>query len=518
MTVHVDISLPVPGERIAAWEEAELLARMWEKDPTVWFDPPRDETADRLGWLDLPTESVALIPQIRQLAAEAVADGITDLVLCGMGGSSLAPEVFADTLPTEAGHPKLTVIDTTHPDAVAAVHEATDPSTTWYLVSSKSGGTLETMSLFRSFWAAATDALDDPGAHFLAVTDPDSGLSELAAERGFRATVLANPDVGGRYSALSAFGLVPAGIIGADIEALLESGRAAAHACGPNAAAGSNPGVSLGIALGHAAKAGRVVARFGSEDPVGALPIWIEQLIAESTGKESVGIVPVDGGPLPDTLDSSVLVSIGAEPDEAADVRMRVDDPYDIGGAMFILEFATAVAGVELGIQPFDQPDVQLAKTLAHRAMSGDLPVAGTQPEPISDDFALPRARPLFVSLQAYVAPTADVAQALDDLRAVLTGRLDTFVTVGYGPRFLHSTGQLHKGGPSGGWFVQFVDRSRGDLPVPETDYTFGELIAAQAAGDRAALADRGRDLVAVDLGTDVVGSINRLVELIGGD
>jgi transaldolase/glucose-6-phosphate isomerase len=311
---------------------------------------------------------------------------------------------------------------------------------------------------------------------------------------------------------------VPAGIIGADIEALLASARTAAQACRPGGEPMANPGLAIGIALGVAASAGRVVARFSADDPVEALPIWIEQLIAESTGKESQGIIPVDGGPLPDSHDDAILISIGAEPDASADIRMRVDEPSDIGAAMFLLEFATAVAGAELGIQPFDQPDVQLAKTLATKAMAGDLPAGGPQPQPITDDLALPSERPLFVSIQAFVAPTEEATRALEDLRAILTGRLDAFVTVGYGPRFLHSTGQLHKGGPAGGWFIQFVDRSRSDLPVPETDYTFGELLAAQAAGDRAALADRDRNVTMIDLGTDVVGSIDRLVGMVAGD
>ena len=518
MTVHLDIAAEIPGDALTRWVDDDAVRRLWDKDPTVWFDPPREEIDNRLGWLDLPTSSMELIEPIEELAATAATLGITDLVLCGMGGSSLAPEVFAATLPTAPGHPRLTVIDTTHPDAVAAVHAATDPATTWYLVSSKSGGTLETMSLFRSFWAVAAEQLDEPGAQFIAVTDPGSGLEALAAERGFRATILADPDVGGRYSALSAFGLVPAGIIGADIGRLLQSGAAAAAACAPEVDASANPGLLIGVALGAAASEGRIIARFGASEPVAALPIWIEQLIAESTGKDGVGVVPVDGGPMPDSNDGAVMVSIGARPDPTADIRMAVEDPHDIAGAMFLLEFATAVVGAELGIHPFDQPDVQLAKTLAHQAMQGELPAGGPQPTPIGDGARVHAEQaPRYVSVQTYVAPTNHTDAALERLRSALTERFDAFVTVGYGPRFLHSTGQLHKGGPPGGLFIQLVDHPLATQAVPETDFTFDQLIAAQAAGDRAALADRDRMVIAFDLGSDPAGGIDRVTAAVSG-
>lgn len=515
MTVHIDVGTPAPTSTISRWDDEQRVQRLWSKDPTIWFDPEREEIANRLGWLDLPVTSADLIPVIDELAAAAVADGVTDLVLCGMGGSSLAPEVFAATLPVAPGHPALTVIDTTHPDAVAAVHDATDPSTTWYLVSSKSGGTLETLSLFRSFWASASEQLANPGDHFIAITDPGSSLARLADERGFRTTIIADPDVGGRYSALSAFGLVPAGIVGADVQRLLASARTAAEACGPSAPAASNPGIVLGVALGSAATSGRVVAHFDASDPAGSLPIWIEQLIAESTGKDGQGIVPVDGGPIPRTSDRSVTISIGEHPDARADIRIALDDPYDIAGAMFILEVATAVAGAEIGIHPFDQPDVQLAKTLAHQAMEGRLPDGGPEPVPLGSAVVDidPDSPPLYISVQAYVEAHEATDAALTELRDVLAERHDSFVTIGYGPRFLHSTGQLHKGGPPGGIFLQLVDRPRTTMPVPETEYTFNDLVSAQAAGDRAALAGRDRTVIAIDLGNDAATGIRRVTE-----
>ena len=503
VSVHIDSKLAAPI--VTRWEDQDLTARLWAKDPTVWFDPPRPETANRLGWLDLPSASRDLEPLIDSLARDARAEGITDIVLCGMGGSSLAPEVFAATLPAPENAPVLTVIDSTHPDAVAAVSASTSPSTTWYVVSSKSGGTLETLSLFRHFWSEADDVLEDTGSHFIAVTDPGSSLAALAAERNFRAVVLADPDVGGRYSALTAFGLVPAGLVGADVGRLLDSAAAAARACGPDVPAAENPGVLMGAAFGTASGVQVPTLYFDATAPATALPIWIEQLVAESTGKEDRGILPVAGGGVVPGGEATI-VSIGSSPHEEATVLLRFDDPYDIGGAMFLLEFATAVAGEVISIQPFDQPDVQLAKTLAHEAMEGRLDASG--PDPVSVAEAGPALTESlqsagYVSIQAYLAPTPETDELLDRLASAIAMATDRYVTIGYGPRFLHSTGQLHKGGPAGGVFLQLLDEPQRTVPVPETDFTFNELVAAQATGDRAALFDRRRIVVAVDLGQD---------------
>jgi transaldolase/glucose-6-phosphate isomerase len=509
------------GTTRARWERDDLMARLWRKDPTVWFDPPRPEIDDRLGWLDLPASSRALVPRLAQLASQARAEGVTDVVLCGMGGSSLAPEVFARTLPVPDGYPRLTVIDTTHPDAVGAVTERTDPTTTWYLVSSKSGGTLETMSLFRHFWARAGASVADPGSHFLAITDPGSSLEQLAHERGFREVVLADPNVGGRYSALSAFGLVPAALIGADIGRLLDAGDRAAAACSAEVPLDANPAFLVGAYLGSAAMAGRPIAHFGATEPATALPVWIEQLIAESTGKEGRGIVPVDGGPVPSDATDIVTVALGASSDSSAEVSIAFDDPYDVAGAMVILEVATAVAGEILGIHPFDQPDVQVAKTLAHRAMSGDLDDVGPDPAPITaagtGDLiaAALGSSPLYVSIQAYLPTTEASDGALDRIRTRITEATGRPVTVGHGPRFLHSTGQLHKGGPPGGLFIQVTDDPSTIVPVPETEFTFNELIAGQAAGDRAALAERNRAVVAISVTDDRNTGLERLAGLI---
>jgi transaldolase/glucose-6-phosphate isomerase len=505
VTVSVDIDPQIMADAVARWEGDELVRRIWHKDPTVWFDPPRPETSNRLGWLNLPTSSEVLVEPVRALAEEARRAGVTDVVLCGMGGSSLAPEVFAASLPA-ASAPRLTVIDSTHPDAVSAVASSTDPAATWYVVSSKSGGTLETMSLFRFFWSQADAAVDDPGDHFIAVTDPGSSLAELAEERGFRAVFLADPDVGGRYSALSAFGLVPAGLVGIDIGLLLDSGREAARACDSDAPIAENPGFAIGVAFGNAGGVDVPTLYFDAAGPATALPAWIEQLIAESTGKENRGILPVAGGGIVPGAGATV-VGIGSQPSGTASVSLRFDDSHDIGGAMFLLEFATAVAGEIIGIQPFDQPDVQLAKTLAHDAMEGRL--ATTGPDPVSPNDAVSAlsdalAAPAYVAIQAYLASTVDTDDRLAELARVIAQRTDRYAPIGYGPRFLHSTGQLHKGGPAGGVFIQLLDRPSHHLEVPESGFSFNSLISAQAAGDRAALVDRGREVVAIELGDEV--------------
>jgi len=522
-----DISMPSDASGIAAahaeeWAAANVLERFWSKDPTVWADPEIPETSDRLGWLDAPTSSRSLIGTVASLHAQAISEGITDIVLCGMGGSSLAPEVFAATLPKDGNSPVLTVIDSTHPRAVAAVGSATDPVTTWYIIASKSGGTIETMSLFRYFWMRADEVLDDPGCHFVAITDPGTSLGSLAADRGFRSTIHADPDVGGRYSALTAFGLVPTGLIGGDIAGLLDSADRAASSCGPGTPLSENPGFTLGALLAERARQGTDKAQFVGSPPATTIGIWTEQLIAESTGKEGKGIVPIDGGPTPTGATDATVVAVGSASSREADIAIQFDDPHDIGGAMFVLEFATAVAGRCLGINPFDQPDVQLAKKLASAAMEGGLGPDKSPPVPVDDQqwvgdlMESPYARQAsYVSVQAYVPQTSETTALLNDLRLALTDAFNAFVTIGFGPRFLHSTGQLHKGGPGNGVYLQIVDDTGEALEIPGTDSTFNELIAAQAMGDRAALVDRDRSVTAVDLGTDTIRGLAMITERI---
>jgi transaldolase/glucose-6-phosphate isomerase len=522
MTLRV--SLPLDSTSVVAreaelWRDGQVMERLWLKDPTVWADPLTPEIADRLGWLDAPADSRSLIPQIEALRDKAIESGITDIVLLGMGGSSLAPEVFASTLPLDESCPKLTVLDSTHPTSVRNVTSATHPSTTWYIVASKSGGTVETMSLFRHFWAQVADRIAHPGSHFLAVTDPGTSLESLATDRGFRATVIADPNVGGRYSALTAFGLVPTGLVGGDISLLLDRAEAAALSCRPEAPLEANPAFGIGAVLANRAGGGADKAQFVSASPVATIGIWIEQLIAESTGKHGVGIVPIDGGPsIPNDPDATV-VAIGNVPAQTGDITISVDDPYDVAGVMFILELATAVAGKCLDINPFDQPDVQLAKKLATTAMEGDIGVDETPPVDVSDSVwidsftaVLREQSPTYISIQAYVPQSRSATAILNKMRSMLSEESRSYATVGFGPRFLHSTGQLHKGGPSGGLYLQIISNTGKILDVPESDYSFNELIAAQARGDRAALADRGRNVIAVRIGDDVDEGLTEMV------
>jgi transaldolase/glucose-6-phosphate isomerase len=521
----VQVSLPSASTELVAaeataWRTGDVLKRLWAKDPTVWADPPVPETADRLGWLDASASSRPLISSIQSLHADAIENGITDIVLCGMGGSSLAPEVFAATLPVATGSPKLTVIDSTHPVAISRVASATSPASTWYIIASKSGGTIETMSLFRYFWVEAQQHLGNPGGHFIAITDPGTSLESLASERGFRATFLADSNVGGRYSALTAFGLVPTGLAGGDVTRLLDSAAQAARSCSPSTPLEANPGFGIGAVLAARARLGEDKAQFLCTTPVETIAIWIEQLIAESTGKEGVGIVPIGGGSQLIDDRGATVVGIGSPPFPDVDIEISVDDPYDVAGVMFVLEFATAVAGRCLGINPFDQPDVQLAKKLAATAMSGELSTDVSPPVKVSDmgwtealTSKIAGSVPSYVSIQAYVAQTPETEARLKELRRVLTEASGAFVTVGFGPRFLHSTGQLHKGGPPGGLYLQIVNDTGDPLEVPESGFTFNELIAAQARGDRAALTDRDRAVIAVDLGADTDAGLMSMVE-----
>ena len=396
-------------------------------------------------------------------------------------------------------------------------------------MSSKSGGTSETTSFFRYFWSRYPAG--DAGRHFIAITDPGTSLETLAAERRFRRVFQAPPDVGGRYSALSVFGLVPAALIGADVGAILDHALAMAAVCGRGREGADNPAVALGVALGALARAGRDKLTIFASPSVSQLPAWIEQLVAESTGKQGVGIIPVVEEPLQAVEhygSDRVFVSIaldGADGDALAKslaplaerghpvVSIALDSTTGVGQEFFRWELATAVAGAQLGIHPFDQPDVQLAKDLARRAMeapaggdrSGSVPAladpstwagsshAGSVPSvPATTSVCRPTSR------RVRRPPTR-----LRLLRERLGRRAGVATTLGLGPRFLHSTGQLHKGGPDSGLFLQLVDRPTVDLPVPETSYTFGQLIRAQADGDAAALEQRGRRLLRIDLGSD---------------
>ena len=539
--------------RLAQWRAAGLGRGLWAKDPTVWFEEPVAQISDRLGWLDLPSVMAGQIEGIERFADQVCGEGTRHVVLLGMGGSSLAPEVFAAALGGGAQYPELIVLDSTHPAAVAEVERRIDIARTLFLVSSKSGTTLETLSLFRTFWRRAGDSGSGgsgPGRRFVAITDAGSPLADLAAERGFRNTFLAPADVGGRYSALSVFGLVPAALAGMDIRRLLAGAQAMAEACGPGVAETENPALVLGAALAELARSGRDKLTFLTSPALIALPAWIEQLIAESIGKEGIGIVPVAGeapGDAADYGDDRFFVSItlaGDGPGEASGpmlsaliaaghplARIELSDVTGLAQEMFRWQLAVAAAAAALGVHPFDQPDVEIAKELARQAMAPAAPgaesaevdradsIGAGDPEALMQALSAwtGGARPGdYIALQAYLAPTEGTTTALTDIRLALRDRLTLAVTLGFGPRFLHSTGQLHKGGPDNGLFLQLVDRPDDDIAIPETDYGFAALIRAQALGDLAALEQRRRRVLRVDLGTDTASGLAALAKALG--
>jgi transaldolase/glucose-6-phosphate isomerase len=441
---------------------AELVERIWARDAGVWTGA---DEAQWLGWLDEPARMRERVDELAQFAREAAAEFST-FVLLGMGGSSLAPEVLRRTFDADSFH----VVDTTHPAAIRRVAEQLDLDATLFLVSSKSGGTLETRSQADFFW----ERTGGQGRQFVAITDPGSGLEALARDRGFRWTFAGEPTIGGRYSALSAFGIVPAALMGIDLTRLLDRAQEMREAC---RLGDGNPGLELGLQLGEGWREGRDKVSI-SPNP-GGFGLWVEQLLAESTGKNGRGLVPVvDGGEGPD-------VQVG---------EVRVADPYELGQEFFRWELATAVAGSIIGINPFDQPNVQEAKdrTGAILERGGEI---GLEPEGSAEQLLAAAREGDYVAILAFVDPASE--ERLHPLveRARATGCV---VTTGLGPRYLHSTGQLHKGGPPSGLFLQVVDDTGEELPIPGQPFGFGGLIKAQAAGDYEALKERGRRVARV--------------------
>jgi transaldolase/glucose-6-phosphate isomerase len=447
---------------MAVASQQELVERIWSRDPTVWTGGDEDRW---LGWLDEPARVQERLGGIRSFAEEARSE-FTTFVLLGMGGASLAPEVLKRTF----GVRDLHVLDTTHPAMIRHAEESIDLERAMFVVSSKSGGTLETLSHFEYFWAKSRN----PRA-FVAVTDPGSGLERQAAERGLR-VFFGEPTIGGRYSALSPFGIVPAALMGIDVERLLANAERMVDASRTDA----NPGLQLGLSLGDAWRDGRDKVAINPNP--GGFGLWAEQLIAESTGKQGTGLVPA-----PDESPDG--------PDRQA-AAIELADPYSIGGEFFRWQFAVAVAGSILEINPFDQPDVQAAKDRTTVVLaSGEDPEL--EPQGSLDELLTGAEPPQYIAIQAFIDPIREreLQPLIDRCRA--TGCV---VTRGLGPRYLHSTGQLHKGGPPTGLFVQVVDDVGAEVPIPGRDFGFGRLIRAQAEGDFRSLRERGRRIIRVRL------------------
>ena len=565
-TTEIDPPRLALGDADAAYRAAveraraeDWVNRLFDRDTTLWSTDERVQAAiaDRLGWLDAPELFTERIPALEGFGDGVVERGFTTAVVLGMGGSSLAPGLVHETFGTQEGYLDLRVLDSTDPAAVAATFDDLDPLRTLSIVASKSGTTVEPNGFLADAWKRVEDALDRvhhhvyqrPGDAFIAITDPGKSLDAIPHHDDFYEVFLNPPDVGGRYSALTYFGLVPSSLIGIDLDALLAAATTMAGACRqPDPEV--NPGVSLGLAIGTLAKAGRDKLTLLIDDEIGGFGAWLEQLLAESTGKRGVGIVPVDLEPLgtpqvygPDRafVRISLLDSDDGGRDALADaleaaghpvIRIELSDPIDLGAEAWRWEIATAVAGAVLGIDPFDQPNVEEAKELTRKVLDqaehGGTPDAPPPPVAEGDGLTLYGDAPLrlttadggvpeelarhlgrrkdtaYLAIQAFIAPGADRDAVFARIRARLrdaTGRPTTF---GYGPRFLHSTGQLHKGGPATGWFLQLTSDHPVDRAIPGWPYTFGQLIDAQAAGDFAAIEAHDLPILRVHLGSDV--------------
>lgn len=512
--------------RLAQLDQAAVVRRISEKDAALWTSNGTVETEirDRLGWLQVADRMEQRVPELEELRKELVADGFTDAVVIGMGGSSLAPEVFRQTFGAPKGALNVHVLDTTDPAAIAALERAIDLKKTVFIVASKSGTTLETLSHYRYFWQQA----GQQGRQFLAITDPGTPLADEGSRRGFRRVFLNPSDIGGRYSALSYFGLVPAALGGVDLGQLLDRAATMVHACSPSLPVGENPGAWLGAVFAEATKAGRDKITIVAPPPLQSFGLWAEQLIAESTGKEGKGLVPVADEALgpPEVYGGDRLfvrlALVGAGDPNAARlealskaghpvVTLKLNDPLDLGAEFFRWEYAIAVAGAILGINVFDQPNVQEAKDLTKKVLSeGNPPTVGegirwagqqgaTLEAAIQALLAQVRTGD-YVALLAYIAPDAEHDEALNAIRLAIRDKYRVATTLGYGPRYLHSTGQLHKGGPNSGVFLELVGDDPNDLPIPGEKFSFGVLKQAQALGDFQALRNHGRRVLRIQL------------------
>ena len=532
-------------KRLEYWKKINFTRRIWAKDSTLWSAQPDQEIVDRLGWLVLPEIMHNQIKDLIEISNKVKSEDLRFVVLLGMGGSSLAPEVFQNTFSNSEGYPELIVLDSTHPSEIKAVENKIDISKTLFLVSSKSGTTIETLSLFKYFWNKTSFIKKDPGQHFIAITDPNSSLLKLAKERKFRNVSLSFSDVGGRYSALTVFGLLPAALIGLNIHELLDLAWTMSENCAFCVSPRKSIGLSLGASLGELAKKGRDKITFLASTSLASFPVWLEQLIAESTGKEGKGIIPIVDEPLMspkqygtdrffvyffDDFNNSELESLVEELEHIGHpiIRINVKRKVKIIQEMFFWEMAVASSAAILRINPFNQPNVQMAKELAKEMMEQqskrDLENEDINSIAINDVEELKKSligwlkqakKGNYIALQAYLPKNPEIFQALQLIRRALSKKLQLATTLGFGPRFLHSTGQLHKGGPNTGLFLQLFDEPREDLPTTETNFTFGNLIHAQALGDYKALKTLGRRILRVNLKHNVLEGLSNIENLI---
>ncbi len=528
---------PAIDTQVAKLQKDDAPRRLWAKDSTLWTPDPakRQEIHDRLGWLDVADKMQEKLDELRDVAAQG--RKFSDVVLLGMGGSSLCPDVLRNTFGAVKGHPKLHVLDTTDPATILGVRAKIKLPTTLFIVASKSGETTETLSHFAYFF----DQAKKRGKQFAAITDPGTSLEKLAKENGFRWVFSNPPDIGGRYSALSYFGLVPGALMGVNVAELLERAVEMEHSCADSVPVEGNPGVWLGAVLGRLATQGRNKVTLITSPKVATFGYWVEQLIAESTGKEGKGIVPIEGEPVgkPAVYGDDrlfVYIRMDADPPNRAVkalekyghpvVTLTLRDKLDLGGEFFRWEVATAIAGSILGIDAFDQPNVQESKDNTKKVLAtfksrGKLPAA----ESVAAAKAragiaslLGRARKgAYFAIMAYTARTPGSEAAIAAIRTAVRDRTKIATTAGYGPRFLHSTGQLHKGGPKTGLFLQIVQDDARDVLIPGQPYSFSVLKQGQAIGDLQSLTSRRLPVLRVTLGRDPAAGWRALTTAVKG-
>jgi glucose-6-phosphate isomerase len=545
---------------MADWQSGGKMQRLWQRDAKLWTGA---DEASWLGWLDIVDEQLAQHDQLAKLAKEIQARGFEHVLLLGMGGSSLCPEVLRMTFGRVTHFPTLHVLDSTDPGQVKAVEHLIDIPKTLFIVSSKSGTTLEPNIFKQYFFERTKQAVGavKVGSQFIAITDPGSKMQQVAEADRFLHVFFGRPSIGGRYSALSNFGMVPAAIIGVDTKKFLDRAAVMVKACGPSVSADENPGTALGVVLGTAANAGRDKVRIITSPGIADLGAWLEQLLAESTGKIGKGIIPVDKEHLttPDIYGNDrvfVYVRLESGPDADQDakvaaiekaghpvVRLAMPDIYDLGAEFFRWEIATAVAGSIIGINAFNQPDVEASK-IATRDLTSAYEKTGSLPaeKPVVEDSGVKlftdeknaaelakaaggdnslvgylkahlsriKAGDYFAVL-GYVQMNAEHEQSLQTIRHAVRDKKRVATCLGFGPRFLHSTGQAYKGGPNSGVFLQITCDDSVELPVPGQKYTFGIVKAAQARGDFQVLADRGRRALRVHLGSNLKAGLATL-------
>jgi transaldolase / glucose-6-phosphate isomerase len=528
-------------DKLTLATEANLAERLRQRDATLWGPAGTPEVADRLGWLTIAERMLSELNDFEAFADEVQSEGFADVVLLGMGGSSLAPEVLRRTFAHRPDRPRLHVLDSTDAEMIRAVEARVEPRRTLFVVSSKSGGTIEPLSLFAHFFSVVGD-----GRNFAAITDPGSGLERLATERGFRRTFSGDPNIGGRYSALSPFGVVPGALIGAHVRALLEGAPSAwdttvneVSPSAPAEPADLSGAVWLGSALSALAESARDKLTFVISQSLPGLGLWLEQLVAESTGKHGTGILPVAEEPLgepsvysddrvfaylPDVLTPELGVDTRVQALARAGhpvITVPTRGPADLGRIFMLFELAVAVAGWGLEINPFDQPNVQQAKDATKRVLAeyegqGRLPEVGDADESALRSLLLDSRPPEYVALMAYAMPSRAFDDAVQELRVALRAATTATTTFGYGPRFLHSTGQFHKGGPKTGRFLQMIHDGGANVEIPGAPYTFTTLKNAQAIGDLSTLRELGLPAERMRLqGTDPVSALRALTAMI---